>query len=282
MRPILSVSLTLAVGLTLFACTRPAGEPSPDLVATMVAATLTAAPTLPPSPTSPPTATPIITPSPTPTDTATPGPIPSATLPELAPGDPRHGINLASPDYRDDFSSQNTWFGPNFEGAINVWDNERHRATDYITDYSIWWSTTVRNIDAGNLYAEISAEIGDCTNKDGYGLAVRVNGDPLNCGYTLEFSCDGAYRIRKFVEGSVQVLLDWTPSEAIIAGPNIENRMGFLANGGVLFAIANGVVLGQVEDSDFYSGTFGLFTSAMNTPGLTTYFDDFYLWYLQP
>jgi len=50
----------------------------------------------------------------------------------------------------------------------------------------------------------------------------------------------------------------------------------------VLYAIANGEVLGQVEDDDFSSGTFGLFTSAMNTPGLTTYFDDFYLWYLQP
>ena len=282
MRSILSVSLTLAVGLTLVACNRPAGEPSPDLVATMVAATLTAAPTMPSSPTSPPSATPIITPSPTPTDTATPGPSPSATLPELAPGDPRYGLNLAAPNYRDDFSDQYTWFGPNFEGAINVWDNGRHRATDNITDYSIWWSTTIRNIDAGNLYAEITAEIGDCSNKDGYGLAVRVNGDPLNSGYTLEFSCDGAYRIRKFIEGSVQVLLNWTPSEAILAGSNMENRMGFLADGGVLYAIANGEVLGQVENVGFASGTFGLFASAANTPGLTTYFDDFYLWYLPP
>lgn len=280
MRPILSVSFTLAVGLALGACNRSAGEPPPDLVATMVAATLTAAPTLQSSPTSPPTATPIITLSPTPTDTATPGPIPSATLPELAPGDPRIGLDLAAPAFKDDFSIRYKWGEPSSEGATNVWEDGRHRTTDHLTDHYITWSTTL--FDVGNIYIEVTAEIGDCSGRDGYGVAARVSGDQLNNGYTLEFSCDGAYRIRKFIEGSVQVLFNWTSAEAILAGPHIENRMGFLADGGLLYALANGEVLGQVEDGDFSSGTFGLFASAMNTPGLTTYFDDFYLWYLQP
>jgi len=246
----------------------------------MVAATLTAAPTLPSSPTSPPSATPIITPSLTPTDTATPGPSPSATLPELAPGDPRIGLNLSAPDFKDDFSIRYKWGEPSSDGATNVWEDGRYRTTDHLTDYYITWSTTL--LDVGNIYIEVTAEIGDCSGRDGYGVAARVSGDQLNNGYTLEFSCDGAYRIRKFIEGSVQVLLNWTPSEAILAGPNMENRMGFLADGGVLYAIANGEVLGQVENVGFASGTFGLFASAVNTPGLTTYFDDFYLWYLQP
>ena len=280
MRPFLSVSFTLVVGLTLTACNRRAGEPPPDLVSTMVAATLTAAPTLPASPTSPPSPTPIITPSPTPTDTATPGPIPSATLPELDPGDPRIGLDLTAPDIIDDFSIRYKWGEPSSEGATNVWEDGRLRTTDHLTDYYITWSTTLA--DVGNFYFEVTAEIGDCSGRDGYGVAARVGGAQLNNGYTVEFSCDGAYRIRKFVEGSVQVLLNWTPSEAILTGPNIENRVGFLADGSMLYAIANGEVLGQIEDVDFYSGTFGLFTSAMNTPGLTTYFDDFYLWYIQP
>ena len=280
MRSILPTRFVLMAGLALSACTRPAGEPPPDLVATMVAATLTAAPTLQSSPTSPPTATPIITPSPTPTDTATPGPIPSATLPELAPGDPRIGLDLAAPAFKDDFSIRYKWGEPSSDGATNVWEDGRHRTTDHLTDYYITWSTTL--FDVGNIYIEVTAEIGDCSGRDGYGVAARVSGDQLNNGYTLEFSCDGAYRIRKFIGGSVQVLLNWTSAEAILAGPHIENRMGFLADGGVLYALANGEVLGQVEDGDFSSGTFGLFASAMNTPGLTTYFDDFYLWYLQP
>jgi hypothetical protein len=280
MKPCLPFSPILALGLTLAACTRPAGEPPPDTIATLVAATLTAAPTLPPTNTPPPSATPILTPSSTPTETSTPGPSPSPTPPELPPDDPRYGLNLATPHYQDNFSSQFTWFGPSFEGALNIWEDGRLQATDYLTDQSIWWSTTVRDIDAGNLYVEITSEIGECSGKDGFGIAVRVNGDIRNSGYTLEFSCDGAYRIRKFTTGSVEILVDWTASDAIQSGTGSINRMGFLAKADQLIAFANGELIGQVEDYSFFAGTFGLFASAAETPGLTVFFDDFALWYV--
>lgn len=276
----LAVVSILAIVFLLAACNRPAGELPADTMATYVAATLTAAPTLPPSLTPPPTATPVLPPTETPTATPTEGPSPTALPPELPPDDPRFGLNLAAPHYTDDFSSQLTWFGPNFEGAINIWEDGRMRATDYLADFNIWWSTTIRDIDAGNLYAEITAEIGACTGKDSYGFAVRVSGEQRNSGYTLEFSCDGHYRMRKFVSGSVQVLNDWTHSDAIQTGPDSKNQMGILARGNVLYAVANGEVLEPVEDFDFFYGTFGLFASAIETPGLTVYFDDFHLWFL--
>lgn len=270
------LTLIMIAGIILSACNRSAGEPPPNRVATMVAATLTAAPTLPPSTTPPPSATPIITPSLTPTESATPDLTPSATPPELASDDPRRGLNLSSPDYRDDFSVRFTWGEPSFGGATNLWEDGRLRTTDHLTDLYITWSTN--DLEAGNLYVEITAEIGDCSGRDSYGIAVRVDGDQFNSGYTLDFSCDGAYRIRIFTEGAVKTLLDWTLAEAIQTGPNAINRMGFLTDGSQLYAFANGELLGQVEDTNISFGTFGLFTNAIETPGLTTYFDDFSLW----
>jgi hypothetical protein len=275
-------SLTIVLGFTLAACTRPAREPPPDLTATMVAATLAAETTSPASRTPPPSASAITTPSVVSSDTPPPSEGPSVTVPVLEPEDPRYGLNLASPDYRDNFSSQTTWSGPNFAGAINMWDDGRHSATDNYADQYIWWSTTKDELEVGNLYAEITAEMGDCSGKDGYGFSVRVSGEMRNSGYALEFSCDGAYRMRKFSAGSVVTLIDWTSSEMIEAGPNSVNRMGFLADGNQLYVIANGEVLDQIEDADLISGNFGLYASAENTPGLTVYYDDFYLWYLKP
>ncbi len=88
------------------------------MLATQVASTLTAAPTLPASVTPPPSPTPLasatqaVPPTETPTETPTPGGSPSPTPPPLAPDDPRTGLNLAAPDYTDDFSMAYKWVGP--------------------------------------------------------------------------------------------------------------------------------------------------------------------------
>jgi hypothetical protein len=283
------------LALCLTACNRSAGgAPPADLAWTSVAATLTAAPSLPegamtspdgipfPTRTPPPSATPIISPSPTATPTPTIGPTPSASPPPLPPGDPRTGLNLSMPDYRDDFANRLTWIGPSFAGATNEVENGRLHSVDRLADSFIWWSTTVPDANAANVYVEVTAEIGACAGKDGYGLAVRVAGAAFNSGCTLEFSCDGAYRIRRFSGGSVDTLVDWTTAEAIRTGPNMTNRMGLLARSQTLHAFANGLALGQVEGVSYEAGTYGLFASAQQTTDLSVYFDDFALWYLGP
>ena len=264
------------------ACTRIAVEPSRDRVSTDVALTLTAAPTLPPSSTPPPSGTPVRSPSVTPTSTPTTGPSPTATPPELPEDDPRYGINLAEPHYVDNFISQLTWFGPNFEGAINVWYDGRMRTTDLLADHNIWWSTTVREIDALHVYTEITAEIGECRGKDSSGFAVRVSGELRNSGYALEFSCDGHYRMRKFVAGSVTVLIDWTASDAIVPGSNEENQMGILAKRNEISVFANSQLLETIQDNNYDLGTYGIYASAIETAEVTILFDSFKLWFLKP
>jgi len=271
-------ALALLPPLLLLGCTRraPIEEPPPATQGT--AAPLALLPTV----TRPPSATPVITPSVTPTETSTPGPTDAPPAPELDEDDPRYGLNLAGPNYLDAFSSNLTWEGPNFEGASNLWEDGHLRATDYFADTYLWWSTTIPDIEAGNVYVEVTAQTGECAGKDAYGLALRV--DPVNrsSGYLLEFSCDGAYRVRKLYGGALIVLSDWTPAGSIRSGSDAANVMGFLADGSQLAAFANGDLLGTVEDTTFYSGNYGLYANAAITPGLSVTFDDFRLWYINP
>ena len=262
------------------ACTRPApvSEPPAELHQTTEPAVADSLPSV----TAPPSATNIITPTIFSTATTTPDLTPSPTPPPLSPDDPRYGLNLAAPYYWDDFSNDLTWVGPNFDGAMNVWEDGRLRATDFLADKFLWWSTTIPDIDAGNLYVEVTAEVGECAGKDATGMAVRVEPVNRDSGYMLEFSCDGSYRIRKLVSGTIQTLYAWTPSDLILSGSNSTNVLGFLAEGTTLTVFANGEVLSSVEDSTFFLGNFGLYSDAALTPGLTVYFDDFNLWYTNP
>lgn len=262
----------------LAACTRPAPVEAPP---EQVQQTLAPPSGLSlPTATLPPTATPAVTPSETSEPTETAGAEISATAPVIPTEDARYGLNLADPDYLDTFNSNLTWVGPNFEGASNLVSDGELLATDYLADGFLWWSTTIPDIDAGNVYVEVTAEMEECAGKDAAGLAIRVEPNQRNSGYTLELSCDGSYRIRKLLSGSIRTLVDWTPDEAINSGPNAVNVLGFQAQANQLTAFANSTQLTQVEDNAFFRGNYGLYADAAQTAGFTVHFTDFKLWYL--
>jgi hypothetical protein len=280
----LTIACVVLTSVILAGCNRAAQELPPNVLATQVAATLTAAPTLPssitppPSPTTLPSATQAVPPTETPTQTPTPG-SPSPTPPPLAPDDPRVGLNLAAPDYTDDFSIAYKWVGPDDPGsATNKMESGHLTATDHKADGYIWWSTTDQQ--AGDLYAEVSATVGACSGKDAAGFSVRVNGANFDQAYALELSCEGSFRLRRFISNAApEVLIEWTASPEITKGPNVTNRMGLLAKGSKLYVFANGKLIGQVEDAAYASGTFGLYASAVDSAALTVTFDDFATWY---
>ncbi|GMR11646.1 MAG: hypothetical protein BMS9Abin28_2483 [Anaerolineae bacterium] len=293
----------LLIGALLFvaACNRPADEPPANLLATSVSSTLTAQPVVQPTSTQP-ADTPLAggeidenTPEPTetleesssvPTEEALEvSPTPSNTPIPLEPGDPRAGLDLSDPDYVDDFSERFTWFEfSDPEGATVAWEDGRLRVTDHLTDGILWWTTTA--IEAEDSYAEIMAQVSSCSGRDAYGMGIRVGGENIDRGYTLEISCDGAWRVRRFIafDELPAVLRDWTESDLIQSGPDASNQIGFLANGDQLFAFVNGELLDTVaiEDSGYTSGVPSLFTNASQTADLTVNFDDFRLWYLPP
>jgi len=272
--------------LLLASCNRPAADPPPNLLATSVAATLTAQPvaiatsTLPPA--SPvPTATSGFPPTESATETAaappTPSPIP------LSPDDPRAGLNLSAPDLRDDFSQALWYVGSDDATASFAYANGQFQVTDNLADGFLWWTTTAR--EAADLYVEVTAEVGACSGKDAYGFGIRVGGQNFDQGYTLEIACDGSYRLRRFVSEELPViLLNWTPAAALVSGPLATNRIGLLAQGEQFQVFANGELVSAqaIEDDSYSSGILSLFASAAQTPGLTVHFDDLALWFLSP
>jgi len=285
-----SFSLLLLASVAA-ACNRQASAPPAGLLQTAIAATLTAAPPLPATRTSPPSASASVTPSPTLTRTPTPVPTgtvgasPTITVPPLATDDPRFGLglNLAVPDYHDGFQARYTWGELADPGATNVWDDGRLKTSDLQADPFIWWSTTTSDANSGDFFAEVTADIQACAGKDAAGFSGRLSGENLNSGYALEVSCDGHYRLRKFTEGTVVVLRDWSSAEAIHKGPNASNRLGLLVDGDRITPFANGVPLGSsVQDSSLGMGTFGLYALARETPGVVVNYDDFALWRLSP
>ncbi|MBN1265417.1 MAG: hypothetical protein JXA25_07985 [Anaerolineales bacterium] len=274
-------ALAFVLLLTLPACASP-GPSEETLAQTQTAEAIAL---LPPTNTPPPTATPQGTatetpePSPTPTDTPTPGPTPTATAPLLPEGDPRTGLDLSVPDFHDTFTTKYLWGEFIIEGAAtNILDDERLRATDHLADTYLSWSAT--DIKATNFYAQISAEFTACDGKDSAGLVFRIPPDVYNRGYTLEVSCDGMYRIRKFLgEAPPLTLLDWTASDAILQGPDTVNQIGVFTDGARIIPIINEVTLEEIEDFSYSLGTFGIFSNAYETADLTIYFDDFLYWY---
>ena len=275
--------------LVVAACTRSAPNGGGEgLLPEQIALTLTAAPTLPPTRTPPPTATPQPSSTPVPaatsTDsaTATSGPSPTATPPPLPTDDPRYGLNLSAPDEVDDFSIRYGWFEYNAPGnAIIEWERGQLQATDLRADGYLWWSTS--GVTASDFYAEVEAEAGECQGQDTYGMAVRIGGAGYDRGYTLEISCDGRYRMRKFISGiTPETLLDWTASDAIEPGPGASNRIGFVANQSMLVGLVNGTVLEPTTDTDFVFGNFGLFAEARDSAQASVRFTRFSLWHFPP
>jgi hypothetical protein len=254
----------------------------------MVAGTLTALPPIQPSATTAPeTATPA-------EDTPTPESSPTATVTETAtatatptagPDDPRSELDLANPDYRDDFSTPGRWYNGFEDATVSLnFEGEAFAAIDKLTDFIIFYSASVRT--EVNFYAEIDATIGACSGRDAGGMAVRVSGANYDQSYVFEIACNGEYRLRKFIEFSTlpEVLLNWTYTDAINQGPNATNRIGIFADGDEIYLYVNGTLLTEdpIEDNDYPEGRFGIFASAVETPFLKVLFDNFALWILAP
>jgi len=263
----------------LISCNGSFNETPVDSIGTAVASTLTAQPTLTTLPTATLvlSSTPNLPPTPTASNTPTPGPSPTATFPPLPSGDPRTGLNLSSPDYVDNFNLSTTWGGPYNEAAANLIKDGYLEAIDYLADGYAWWSTTLP--EGRDIYVETTAEFFICSGKDSAGLGLRISGQPFDRGYTVEVSCDGHYRVRKFSPSAVSSLIEWTFSQEIIQGPNASNVIGFVARGNELHISINGSIVDSTEDFSYSSGTFALFANALETPGMTVHFDEFKLWY---
>jgi hypothetical protein len=210
--------------------------------------------------------------------TATPTP------PRVAEDDPRALLDLEHPDHVDYFDNPDAWFDYDTAGRAAYWvaDGQLFGVDYEPEEIYTWWTNT--DTASGNVYAEISATNGDCIGRDSLGLTIRVDREANAGGYSLEVSCDGAYRFRLHQIGGDQVeFIDWTESDAIHTGSGAVNRLGLWGYQARFRLFINDEQVAEFWDTNYHHsfGTFALYTRASQTYDLTGTFDDFAYWNIE-
>jgi len=303
MKKILVLGLTI---IFLTGCLPQQIEPTADvsdIIATLVAATLTIEPeskdqpgqtivasvsTVTPDPNLQATDKPTFTPSPT----FTPGPIDTSTIthtpteevtptdaatPTLAPEDPV--LSLGVPSVKDTFDSGSIIYQySDSEFSFQVEDNQFVMIGKKTTSYESWslsWE------DLTNFYLEITGTFGEnCSGRDRYGMIFRA--PDTSEGYLITISCDGFYRLSSYEseDDEYNVIKGWTSSEHIISGPEGLNRLGVMVKGDKITGFINGRQIFELNDSTFSQGRAGVLVKATNTADFTVYLDQVVYWKL--
>ncbi len=274
MRKIIPLILLLSLALT--SCNFPLAKstPNPDLVDTMVAATLNAAST----PTSQPTSTtlptvPLNTLSPSDTPTVSP----TATTP---PSDPK--LTLGTPGFTDTFTN-GTAFGlatPYEDDAVVVKvENGVMQFSSLRTNGGKRWRLTSRN--PRNLYLEGTFKIVTCAEDDQYGLVFRspTYGDGI--GYYFGVTCNGKYSLQGYDGTDTFNVVGWTTDSKILTGSGQVNRLGVMATDNNIKLYINGNLVKETSnDSINKSGYIGAYIAAYDDPGFTFQLEEISLWSL--
>lgn len=243
---------------------------------TLVAATLSACvsvenlPTTTSTPSPPPPTPTFFFPTLIPTSTSTPPPSPTAT-PDIISG-------LNSVLFLDRFSTPSGWEAPEtrvggvsyLEGRFSLAVNEPH------TFYSALSPAPIIQ----NGYVEVQARALLCSEGDTYGLVFRVSPEGDHYRYTL--SCGGEVRVSRISGGEEFVLIPDTPTNAVLSGLLVDNRMAVIMSTDQFRFFLNGVEVFSDEDDVLPAGRSGLIVRARAGGQTTVSFDNFSVRSLKP
>lgn len=195
--------------------------------------------------------------------------------------DPRAVLDLARPFYYDYFTNPATWFAYDSpaSAAYGVRDGALWGLDREPEERAVYWSYT--SVQAGNVYAEISATNGDCIGRDSVGMVIRIDPARTPSGYGLELSCDGEARFRRFHDTRAAVdMIEWTPAASAQTGAHATNRLGLWAYQGRFTLFVNGTAVAETTDPQLTwdQGYFALYVRSSRTYDLTASFTDFAYW----
>jgi hypothetical protein len=193
-----------------------------------------------------------------------------------APISTGQAADLADPGavlFLDDFSETPSGWGIwSRDGAKVEYHNEGLRIWVTETQYD-FWSVAGKNFT--NVQVEVDATKLDGPDDNDFGVLCRYL--DKNNFYMLVVSSDGYYGIAKMKGGQYSMIgsdqLQYTGS-AIKPGKN-SNHLRADCVGSTLRLHANGKLLMEAIDKDFYSGDVGVLAGAYNTPGVDILFDNF-------
>lgn len=238
---------------------------TPDIVGTLVAATMVAFQQQSAEQTAAvPTATielATATPSETATITATPTDVVSS---------------LGTPTWKDEFNVSKSWYLQ--DDAYTVIDIVDGSLVLTSLQAATWTGWSLHYNQLENFYLEGKINLPTCNAADRYGLVFR-SPDYIQ-GYFFGVSCNGQYNLSMYNGSKFVTIIPWTPSGAVLTGANAQNKVGVKAIGDKITLSINGTELQTITNADYKKGTFGAFIAAVNTPGFTLKMDDISYWTL--
>jgi hypothetical protein len=190
--------------------------------------------------------------------------------------DPRTQLGL--PTWHDNFTDDTNWpTGEDTFTAAEIEDGTmKFKGLSNLDGWRITWK------EFSDAYLEMTLKTTSCTGLDHYGMIFRVpDKTKADKGYLFGISCDGRFSLRDWDGKEMNSLIDWTSSEAIKAGADQTNRIGVMARGDHLVFYANGILLGEIRDSTYTKGVFGVFIGARETTHLEVLIDEIGYWEIE-
>ena len=179
--------------------------------------------------------------------------------PEMRPG-------LGTTILTDEFSDPSLWDTATSDQASAEMDNNRLNLSAQSKVYMI---SLRHELTASDYYAEITARPNLCRGDDSYGLLVRANAVAY---YRFSLSCNGNVFAERISGSKHELLQAPLPSGDVPRGAPGEVRIGVWAVGTEMRLFLNGRYQFSVSNSNYPSGTIGVFVnSAGETPVIVSF-----------
>lgn len=141
---------------------------------------------------------------------------------------------------------------------------------------------TLQEPEFSNFVAEVDGRQRAGSLESSYGILFRMQDGQRF--YRFSVTPSGLYVIERHDgDGTwTRLVEDWLPSEAINQGPNVANRLKVIANGPDITVFVNDILLQQVSDPTYSTGTIALSAGTFGGENLQVSFDDLVVYGYEP
>jgi hypothetical protein len=212
---------------------------------------------------------------------ATQTPLPSPTFAwfpaSATPSPAAYSTNLPTPEMRPGLSG--TFLTDSFDDA-DLWDTAASdEASAEVTgnrinlaaQSDVFMLSLRHDLIVDNFYAEITASPNLCRGDDTYGILVRASAVAF---YRFSLSCNGTVAAERNSIGKRQVLQTPLPSGDVPPGAPGQVRIGMWASGNEMRLFLNNRFQFSITDSNYASGTIGVFVNAAGSTPVIVSFSD--------
>jgi hypothetical protein len=175
--------------------------------------------------------------------------------------------------FQDDFSDPKSgWEVGEYSGGEVGYGKGYYYVISYGGGETMWG---VANRSFTDVMIEVDATqvSGPANNNTDYGVICRTADPESGIGYYLLISGDGYYAIAKGTDAGYEWLVDFTESDAIRQG-NATNHIRAVCKGPKLSLTVNGVLLAEVQDSEFTHGDIALTATSYEIVSTEVRFDN--------